>query len=128
MEAVEAYINDQEEPARSVLQALHRYLTGQAGLVAKIRYKIPFYDRHSWICYLNVRKEGGVELAFTQADQFPLSKDLLDFRGRKQVGGIVYHQVSDIDPDLLHALVMEAVVLDEERPYRGPQRKPKKKK
>ena len=126
MEAVEAYIHEQPEPNRALMRALHRYLISQAGVTAKLRYGIPFYDRHSWFCYLNPLKAGGVELAFTRANEFPLSQDLLDFRGRKQIAGLVFQQVRDIDPDLLHAVVMEALVLDEERPYRGPARRRKK--
>lgn len=123
MTEVETYILNQPAPAQQVMQHLHRYLLAQPGVTAKLRYRIPFYDRHHWFCYLNPLQTGGVELAFTRANEFPLSQDLLDFRGRKQVAGVVFHHPRDIDSELLHVLVMEALALDEARPYASKRQK-----
>ncbi len=122
MDAVEAYMLDQEAPQRAVLEYLHGLLMAQPEVHAKIRYKIPFYSRNSWVCYTNLR-EGGVELAFIQGAELSNEQGLLQARGRKMVTGVVFHSVEDIPEAALLEVIQEALLLDEVAPYRGPKRK-----
>lgn len=117
MNPVESFILDQPEPQQSVMQYLHELLLAQPGMSCKIRYKIPFYDRKSWICYLNPTKDGGVELAFTRARELSNEQGLLQFRGRKQVGGIIFHTLEEIPEETVLEVLQEALLLDEQVKY-----------
>ena len=118
----EAYILDLEEPQQSILAYLHQLLMAQPEVSSKIRYKIPFYSRKSWICYTNPRG-GGLELAFIQGTELSNEQGLLEARGRKMVTGVVFNSVDDIPEAALLEVIQEALLLDEVAPYKGPKRK-----
>lgn len=124
MTPVEAFIADQEAPLQELMGYLHLLLLSYPDMTAKISYKIPFYCRKSWVCYLNPLKGGkAVELAFTRANELSNEQGLLNFKGRKQVGGITLESIKDIPEEALHELIQEALLLDEQLPYaakRGP--------
>jgi hypothetical protein len=113
MNAVESFILEQPQPQQRILQYLHELLMAEPEVSCRIRYKIPFYDRKSWICYLNTTKDKGVELAFTRGNELSNVQGLLDFKGRKQVAGITFYQLKDIQEDLLFELLQEAFLLDD---------------
>jgi len=117
MNLVESFILDQPEPQQSIMQYLHELLLSHPEMNCKIRYKIPFYDRKSWICYLNPTKDEGVELAFTRANELSNEQGLLQFRGRKQVAGIIFHTLEEIPEETLLEVIQEALLLDEEVKY-----------
>lgn len=73
---------------RAVLEHLHELFLSVPGLRPVLKYKIPFYECRSWVCYLNPEKTGGVELAFTRANELSNEQGLLDFRERKQVEAV----------------------------------------
>ncbi len=56
------YIYQREGNQQEIMLHLHELLTSYPEVSGKIRYKIPFYYRKSWICYLNPTKYGSVEL------------------------------------------------------------------
>lgn len=117
MDAVASFIMEQSGQQRALLQYLHRLLCEQPGLSAKIRYKIPFYYRKSWVCYLNPVKNKGIELAFLRGNELSNEQGLLGFRGRKQVSGIIFYQLHEIPEEAVREIVQEALLLDEEVPY-----------
>ena len=117
MNDIEAYLSDLDSPQQEMIDYLHQLITSYPEVTAKIRYKIPFYYRRSWICYLNPTKDGGVELAFTRGNELSNEQGLLDARGRKQVSGVVFYQLRDIPEAVLHEVLQEAFLLDEEVPY-----------
>ena len=116
------FIYQKEGEQQAILLTLHELITSLPEISSRLRYKIPFYDRHSWICYLNPVGKQGVELSFTRGNQLSNVQGLLRAKGRKQVRGILYEHRSDIDQDLLLEVLQEALLLDEEMPYRGPDR------
>jgi len=59
----EDFIYQQEGSRREVMLYLHQLFLDM-NLVAKIRYRVPFYYGKSWICYLNPQKKESIELAF----------------------------------------------------------------
>ena len=63
------FIYNHEGPQRAIMLYLHELLVNEMGLEAKLRYKIPFYYRKSWICYLNPVKPDSIELAFTRGNE-----------------------------------------------------------
>ena len=117
MDACLSYIYEREGEQQAIMLHLHELLTAHPEVSGKIRYSIPFYDRKSWICYLNPLKAGGVELAFTRANELSNAQGALDFKGRKQVAGITYASVKDIKEEVLHEIFQEALLLDEEVAY-----------
>ena len=117
MNDIEAYLSDLDSPQQEMIDYLHQLITSYPEVTAKIRYKIPFYYRRSWICYLNPTKDGGVELAFTRGNELSNEQGLLDARGRKQVSGVVFYQLKDIPEAVLYEVLQEAFLLDEEVPY-----------
>ena len=117
MNDIEAYLSDLDSPQQEMMDYLHQLITSYPEVTAKIRYKIPFYYRRSWICYLNPTKDKGVELAFTRGNELSNEQGLLDARGRKQVSGVVFYQLKDIPEAVLYEVLQEAFLLDEEAPY-----------
>jgi len=117
MDACLSYIYDREGEQQAIMLHLHELLTSYPEVRGKIRYNIPFYDRKSWICYLSPLKDGSVELAFTRANELSNEQGALDFKGRKQVAGITYATMKDIKEGVLHEILQEALLLDEEVAY-----------
>ena len=111
------FILDLEGEQQRIFQRLHQLLANDLDLECKIRYRIPFYYSRSWICYLSPKKDGGVELAFLRGNELSNSQGILDSKDRKQVSGIEYQSVKDIDFDLLLEVIQEALMLDETVKY-----------
>jgi hypothetical protein len=53
----------------------HKWLTMDLNLTYKIRFKIPFYYRKSWVCYLNSTKQGNIDLLLQGAMSYQTHKD-----------------------------------------------------
>lgn len=115
---VEAYIDEQEESVRAILIYFHRYLQDELGLIPKIRFKIPFYYRNSWICYLNPTKRNTVDVSFIRGNELLDESQLLDDKGRKQVTSIEITSISSAPIEALKELIIQAVILDESKPYK----------
>jgi len=118
MDEVADYITSYEnEQAREVMKFLDHMIMGFPNMVSKLRYKVPFYYRKSWICYLSPQKNGAVELAFTRGNELSNEQGLLDFKGRKQVSSISLTSVADIPTTAIHEILNEAILLDNTVPY-----------
>jgi len=85
----------------------------------KIRFKIPFYDCKSWICYLNPLKKGAVELVFLRGNELIDESGLLEARGRKMVKGIIISDIDNIPFDTIHQILLQALLIDELMPTIG---------
>jgi hypothetical protein len=109
---VQLFIAEQPAPQRRLLSYLDQLLI-QQGLTSKIRYKIPFYDHYSWICYLNPIKNAGIELAFVQGKELSNEQRLLEARDRKQIMGIRIYSIETIPEQAITEIVQEAMLLDE---------------
>ncbi len=121
----EDFIYQFEGNQRDVMLYFHYLLTKDLNLTDKIRYKIPFYYRKSWICYLNPAKDGKTELAFTRGNELSNIQGILKHFGRKQVYSIMFEKVSDIPTQHIMEVIQEAILLDETEPYAS-KRKSKK--
>ena len=126
MQEVEEFIYQLDENQRDLMLYVHERLLSQPGVTARIRYKIPFYDRISWICYLNPLKKGGIELAFVRGDELSNAQGILDFKGRKQVCGIELHSLAEIPEETLYEVIQEALMVDESVKYIPPGRRKSK--
>lgn len=120
MDPVEAFIIDKEGTQQEVLIFLNDLLLSVPEVTNKIRYKVPFYYRKSWICYLNpVKKTLGVELVFLRGNELSNEQGLLAANGRKQVMGITFHNTTEIPVEGILEVLQEAIWLDETIPYQS---------
>jgi len=123
MEAIFQFIDRYEGDQQKVLQYLHNLLVSFPDIEPKLRYKIPFYYRKSWICYLNPLKKTSIELCFTRGNELSNQQGLLEARDRKQIRGIIFEKVADIPTETLMAVLQEAFLLDETVPYKSKNQK-----
>jgi len=106
-------IEEQVEICEAIMNVVAPY-----DLVMASKYEIPFYTAKSWICYLNPVKKNGIEWAFTRANELPQEVQLLlDFKKRKQVGGITLYKVDQALLERGEVVLQEAIILDENEPY-----------
>ncbi|MBK8702685.1 MAG: DUF1801 domain-containing protein [Saprospiraceae bacterium] len=117
MSAVEDFIYQFEGSQRDVMLHFHDLLTVELNLTEKIRFKIPFYYGKSWICYLNPKKDGKIELAFVRGNELSNYQGILDDKGRKQVCSVEFEKVSEIPIQQMNEIIQEAILLDETTPY-----------
>ena len=117
---VEEYIDGFEGDDHKIMKFLHNLMMDQPGIQSKMTYKIPFYYRNSWICYINPVKKGGIEFVFTRGKELSNEQGILAGRGRKEVKGIHFNTAEDIPVEALHEVIQEAILLDETVPYSSP--------
>ena len=125
MTEVEDYIYNFDNSQRKIMLYIHRLLSVELNLTDKLRFKIPFYYRKSWICYLNPNKNGTIEFAFLRGNELSNSQNLLDSKGRKQVWSIELTKLSEIPIKELTEVIHEAILLDETVPYASKRKKTK---
>ena len=109
----EVYIQLLPPPQRRIMEVLYEELMLQPGVTCKMRFKIPFFYRNSWICYMNPLRKGGVEFVFLKGQQLADPAGLLDAKDRKMVSGITIENAQKIPHEALMELVQEALLLDE---------------
>jgi hypothetical protein len=92
---------------------IHKLLHFELNLTDKLRFKIPFYYRKSWICYLNPGKNNSIEFAFVRGNELSNSQGILNSKGRKQVWSIELTKLSEIPIKELTEIIQEAILLDD---------------
>jgi hypothetical protein len=117
MDDVESFLFDLEGVQAETAWFLHQQIMSYPEVKCKLRYKIPFYDRKSWICYINPVKNSKVELVFIRGNELDDYEGVLQARGRKMVKGLVFDGPHTLVPDLLHAILQDALLLDEKVKY-----------
>lgn len=115
--SVEDFFYEFEGEQQKIMLFLHEKLTDEFQLTAKLRYKIPFYFRLSWICYINPTKDNRVEFAFIRGNEMSNFQNILESKGRKLVYSLTVEKLSDLPIDLLNEVILEAITLDEMKPY-----------
>jgi hypothetical protein len=117
MSAVLNFIHNYEGNQRDVMLYFHKLLTDFPTVTASIKYRIPFYDQSTWVCYLNPLKNGKVSLCFIRGYELSNEQGLLESKGRKQVLSIDVETVEEIPKKSIREIVNEALFLDETVPY-----------
>lgn len=117
------FIEESAGVQKEIMLRLHQFITEFPEVTSKIRYKIPFYYRKSWICYLNPIKVDKVELAFPRGNELSNEQGLLQANGRKQVRGAIFETVDEIPWQSIHEIFQEAFLLDEEVKYASKRKK-----
>jgi hypothetical protein len=115
---IQEYLEDKSRKQQVLIAYFHALAMDVPGMELKRRFGLPFYFRKSWICYVNVLHNGNVEFAFPRGNELKVQGNILNDRGRKQVRSLDFSDFQELDQDLIRALLMEAVALDEEVPYR----------
>ncbi len=125
MTEVEDFIYNYEGSQREIMLYIHNLLSFELNLTDKIRFKIPFYYRKSWICYLNPGKNNCIEFSFLRGNELSNIQGLLDSKGRKQVYSIELTKLSEIPMKELTEIIQEAILLDETVSYTSKRKKTK---
>lgn len=99
---------------RQIVECLDNLFLSFPEIGRKIRFKIPFYDYKSWVCYLNPKKHDNIELCFIYGKRLSNVQGLLEDHGRKQVSGILISCIRDINMESIAEIFAEAILLDEE--------------
>lgn len=115
---VSEFIFSYEGNQKEILLYFHDLFTQELKLGSKIRYRIPFYDGESWICYINPKRGGAVELCFLKGKELSNKSGLLQSKDRKQIAGISFYKLDDIPFEALLETLHEAIALDKKEPYR----------
>ncbi len=87
----------------------------------KLSYNVPFYYNRKPICFIwpsvipwgNLSR--GVALGFILGTKIAPKQDLLDFESRKNVGRLIFTELSDVSAQekIIRFLLQEAYLLDE---------------
>ncbi len=113
MSACQDYLFDLEGRQRQIAEILSEQFLAFPGIQCRIRFRIPFFYQHSWICYLNPVKNEGIELAFIYGYRLADPEGLLQAHGRKQVKGVRLYRVTELPLESIQILFSEALLLDE---------------
>jgi len=81
------------------------------GVSKKMRYRIPFYDYKSWICYLNPLDKNQLELCFLDGLLMLESFPSLDQKDRKAIAGYTIQVNQDLEQELILNMVNHAISL-----------------
>jgi len=119
---VEDFIYQQEECVKEIMLYLHDLMLAR-DLRPKISFRIPMYYGKSWICYLNPLKKGGMELAFCRGNELANSSGILKSKGRKQIMGVSFYKLTDINEAAVIEILDEAILLDETVKYASKRKK-----
>lgn len=114
MTAVHDYILEQKGNQRAILSALDQFIMSYPAVTSRLRYGIPFYDRSTWVCYLNTIKGDGIELVFLQGKKLSNESGHLQDKGRKMVAGISIFDAEVIPYEAIDQALQESFLLLEE--------------
>jgi len=117
---VEDKIYEFEGEQKNIMLYLYNWFTNEFNLLPKLKYKIPFYYKKSWICYTNPIKNEGVELAFIRGNELSNASNILQSKKRKQIKGIEIYQLKEAPFPQIQLVLQEAILLDETVAYKSP--------
>lgn len=123
MNAVLDFIYEHEGRQREVLLFLHELMMSYPTITCKIRYRIPFYYRKTWICYLNPRKNNTVDFCFVRGNELSNEQGILEANDRKQVRSLTFESVEEIPVEVLEEIIQEAILLDDTVKYASKRKK-----
>jgi len=110
------FVESLSDTQKDIVIYLHELIKGNPNIVAKIRYKVPFYFIKTWFAYINPSKKdkSSVELCFLRAREFDFFHPIIDFRDRKLVGGIMIDSYDDlfVKEEVILKALKEATTLE----------------
>jgi len=93
---------------QEVVRYLDAQLINECQLNRKIRYKVPFYDYGTWLCYINPKKQNMIELCFMKGHELAKKHEILEKNGRKMVAGLTIDPQADIPISEILTLIKSA--------------------
>jgi len=120
---VEIYIDELDGEQKLIATMLHDLMLTFPEVTHKIRYKVPFYYRKSWVCYINPIKKDGIEFCFLRANELSNESGILSFKSRTQVAGISIYDHKKIPLEGITEVLNEAMLLDQEVKYVSPSKR-----
>lgn len=108
----EEFLSNQNEETIPIIETLDQIFLTYPNMSRKIRYKIPFYDHKTWICYINpIRKGKGVEVVFLNGKILQSTFPYLEDKGRKLVAGVTVTEVTDEKLESILPVFEESMLL-----------------
>ncbi len=108
----------ENDNTREIILVLNDLFTTHYDLEPKWRWSLPFYYGNTFILYLSVNKNDSVELSFVRGRELSDGNGLLLSKKRKQVTSTPIHSLAMIENPVLHAVIEEAIDLDQNVPFR----------
>lgn len=100
-----------------IIKFIHNELLNYPAIECKIKFKIPFFYKNTWIAYLNPIKKDGIEFCIVRAKEIPSISEFVNYKKRTMIAGISYYSIKEIDFNILHFVFQEAYQLDSTTPY-----------
>jgi hypothetical protein len=93
----------------------------------KLSYNVPFYSRFKTICYIwpgsvlwgKKQTYTGVRLGFYIGYLMSDQENILHKDNRKQVYWVHFNSVSEMNKDVIHRYIQEALIIDEQLQFCG---------
>lgn len=121
MNEVIGFLADLPPDEKAIAEALRSIvLSCSPGFTEKLSYGVPYYFRHSRVCFIWPASRGaagiesGVLFGLCRGHLLSDAQGLLERGGRKEVYMITHRRLSDIQPELLREIIQEAILVDEE--------------
>jgi hypothetical protein len=111
MHDIEEFIENFGGEQYLILNKLHQLIISFDEITATIRYKIPFYDAGSWLCYLNPIKKVSIELVFIHGVELSEKYPVLNTRNRKTVAGIIFKNCDEIIEEEIFSILQASIEL-----------------
>lgn len=105
------------ENQTAILKSIHNALISYPAVECKIKFKLPFFYKNTWIAYLNPIKKDGIEFCIVRAKEIPSIVDFVNYKKRTMIAGISFYSIKEIDFNILHFVFQEAYQLDSTTPY-----------
>jgi len=121
-DSVEEFFNYLPDNERKIVDLLRQVILDCIpDCTEKLSYNVPYYYRHYRICFIwpssvpwgNVKVDD-VQLGFCNGNLLNDNINFLERGDRKQVNIKTFHDVKEIDIDLVRAYVYDAVNVDEQ--------------
>jgi hypothetical protein len=119
---VEEFLDYLPEKDRKIVDKLRKLvLECLPGCKEKLAYNVPYYYLNSRVCFIwpgvvqwGTPRREGVELGFCRGHLMADERDYLEKGNRKEVYMKTFHDVKDIDAELLKQYIYEAAFVDEQ--------------
>lgn len=117
--SVGAFLDYLPEKEREIVEALRNLITESLPeCEEKLSYNVPFYYRHSRICYIWPASipwggvKSGVALGFCRGHLLSDEYRYIESGKRKQIYTKTFHSVDEIEPEILKEYLYEAYEID----------------
>lgn len=105
------------ENQKSIVDYIYNELLTYPGVECKIKFKLPFFYKNTWIAYLNPIKKDGIEFCIVRAKEIPTIEAFVNYKKRTMVAGISFYSANEINLNILHFIFQEAYQLDSTTSY-----------